>query len=109
MATQFKESNLNQVTQAPGIKLSFSWPLLTIAVMVTVMVALVVSFLLASLPAPENQTQTQRVLQAEAARYSGLAGYYLAKEEANQQRVIEAEAARYNGLAEFFVSRQVVN
>jgi hypothetical protein len=55
-------------------------------------------------PAAENEPSDQRALEADAARYNGLAEFYLAKDKANRQRAIEAEAARYNGLAEFFMA-----
>ena len=42
----------------------------------------------------------QRALEAEAARYTGLAGLYAT--EANVQRARNAEAARYEGLAEAY-------
>jgi hypothetical protein len=101
MTAEINMSDPNQAAQVHPVKPRLRWPLVAIAAL---MVALVVGFLLAGQPAPENQTQTQRVLLTEAARYSGLARYYLAKEEANQQRAIEAETTRYTSLAKFYLT-----
>lgn len=101
MAIEINMSDPNEVPQAHTVKPRLNWPLVAIA---TLIVALVIGFLLVNQPAPENQTQPQRVLQADTARYTGLAGYYLAKDEANRQRAIETEAARYTSLAKFYLT-----
>ncbi|RME75518.1 MAG: hypothetical protein D6784_07785 [Chloroflexi bacterium] len=54
--------------------------------------------------ATRNEPVGRRALEAEAARYTALAEFYLAKDEANSQRAIQADAARYNGLAEFYAT-----
>ncbi len=46
----------------------------------------------------ENQATRQRAIEADAARYSGLATLYAVE----NQRAIETEVAQYNGLATFY-------
>lgn len=101
MATQIKDSSANHVAQEHVVKPRFNWPLITIAALI---VTLIIGFLIVGIPAAENQTNVQRANEADTARYSGLAAYYLAENETNRQRAVEAEAARYSGLAEFFTA-----
>jgi hypothetical protein len=94
----FKVSD-NQVAQGHTVKPHFNRPVIVIVALVA---ALISGFFIVSRSAADNKTNLQHVIQADAARYSALAAYYVAKDEASQQQAIEAEAARYNGLAEFF-------
>lgn len=100
MTTQINKSDLDQMTEVHPVRPGWRWPLVAIA---TVMIALVVGFLWAGQSALENQTQARRALEADATRYSGLAGDYLAKAAANQERALETEAARYTSLAKFYL------
>jgi hypothetical protein len=52
----------------------------------------------------ENEATVQRAIEASAARYNGLAAFYMAANGASGQRAIEASAARYNGLAAFYMA-----
>jgi hypothetical protein len=49
-----------------------------------------------------NETNVQRALEANAARYTGLATFYT--NETNVQRALEANAARYTGLTAFYTA-----
>ena len=100
MATQTKVSSPGQVVQEHIAKPRFKWPLVAIATLIVVLIA--GSFIAAS-PAAENEPGNQRAVAADAARYNGLAKFYLANNDTHRQRAIEAEAARYNGLAELFM------
>ena len=99
MATQTKVSSLNQMFQKQIIKPRFIW---TLAAIATLIVILVIGFaFIPTLSTVENETGSQRALDASAARYTAMAEFYLANDEANRQRAIKAESARYSGLAEF--------
>jgi hypothetical protein len=60
--------------------------------------------LLLNVSASESTAFTDcRALQADAARYTGLAAFYT-NETNNVQRTVEADAARYTGLAAFYTT-----
>jgi hypothetical protein len=60
--------------------------------------------LLINVSASENTAFTDcRALQAEAARYTGMAAFYTNAPNA-QQRAFEVEVARYTGLAAFYTN-----
>jgi hypothetical protein len=101
MATQTNVSSLSQVVQEHIARPRFKWPLVAIA---TLIVALIMGSFIATPPAVENEPSDQRAFEADAARYNGLAEFYLAKDEVSRQRAIKANAARYNGLAEFYLT-----
>ena len=66
------------------------------------LVALASVFVFTQRSAVEETTSVSRALEADAARYNGLAASYAAQEKA-RQRILEIEAGRYNGLAARYV------
>ena len=61
--------------------------------------------LLVNVSASESTAFTNcRALEADTARYTGLAAFYT-NETSNVQRAFEADAARYTGLAAFYTAK----
>ena len=51
-----------------------------------------------------DEVNVQRAFEADAARYTAMAEYYLAQNETNLQRADEANAAQYTSLASYYAA-----
>ena len=137
MTTQTKLSNPTEIVQEPMVKRYFSQALVAIAsLIIGLLLGIFVTNLtttatevgmqpVAERAAPtysrgptlaeytaaiaENKASVQRAIEAETARYSSMAKFYLTEDEVNTQRAIEAEAARYNSLADFYGAEDGAN
>lgn len=56
--------------------------------------------------ASENEANLQRSFEADTARYSAMATFYLDKDKTERQRPVEAIASRYQGLADHYTNIQ---
>jgi hypothetical protein len=104
MTTQTKVSGPVETTQGQIVKSYFTQILAAMAILIVGFFGGVFATPLIGVreqPATANEVSPQRSIEAESARYSGLAGFYMA-EKSDGQRAIEAEATRYSGLATLY-------
>jgi len=106
MATQSKVSNRSQVYQGRIVKPNINMSMVVFAILIVV---LATGWIMAMAPAVNHESNGQRVLLAESARYNGLAKIYLGMDAVNRQQAINAETARYAGLAEFYLAKNETN
>lgn len=102
-------SEIRQILTAEAKDNAYRWIRLALTILVLISLAIMAVIAVGSLTEPRQLEgrpagQLTRSHHAEAERYTALADYYAAIDEA-RQRAIFADAARWNAQAEYYQSR----
>ena len=88
--------------------LPFAVILLAVALTLSLVVSNIQPTVRFGFSAPVNESSIQQGIEADAARYTAMAGAYLAQRDP-ALRSIEADTARYNAMAEAYFAQQAAS
>ena len=98
MTTQTNVNRSNETIQKP---VQINHPIMRFVIVALLVTAVITAVYMGISPGDRVIDTNNRVMQAQAARYQGLADLF-AEKEAGLERGWQASAARYQGLADFY-------
>ena len=104
MTTQTEAKRSNQVIQVLLLKKASIWLWVLAALLI---ISLVSATQIGNSSKDVEISGNTRALEADSARYQGLADFYANTEEFGTQRSLDAMAARYQGLAYFYANAEI--